>query len=139
MKFRRILTGALIAAALPRWFLCRRVVPARTRYVPERPVVHDRWHRPTLRAGRSSRPRQEQGSGALGTPKAPSYFYNASADELAIPANVDELVAQYCARGLTVQSVTEPGDHATLVETGFPGAVSWIAGRFAGTPAPSTC
>ncbi|MFW0795077.1 lipase family protein [Gordonia sp. CPCC 205515] len=78
-------------------------------------------------------------AGALGAPRAPSYYYNASADELVEPANVNKLAARYCARGLKVQSVTEAGDHATLWVTGFPGAVNWIAGRFARTPAPSAC
>ncbi|MFW0795052.1 lipase family protein [Gordonia sp. CPCC 205515] len=78
-------------------------------------------------------------AGALGTPRAPGYYYNASGDELVVPANVDKLVARYCARGLKVQSVTEPGIHATLAVTGYPAAVNWIAGRFARTPAPSTC
>ncbi len=78
-------------------------------------------------------------AGALGTPRAPSYYYHASADELAAPAKVRKLVARYCARGLRVEMVTEPGDHFTVAFTGFPGAVDWIAARFAGTPAPSTC
>lgn len=78
-------------------------------------------------------------AGALGTPSAPSYYYNASADELAVPVNVARLASHYCAKGLGVQSVTLPADHTTLLVTGFPGAVSWISDRFAGVPPPSTC
>lgn len=81
----------------------------------------------------------ENKPGAFGTPKAPGYFYNASADELVIPADVDKLAARYCAKGVVVQSVTQPGDHVSMLATGYPGAVSWIADRFADKPAPSTC
>lgn len=81
----------------------------------------------------------ENRAGSFGAPKAPSYFYTASADELVVPANVDKLVNHYCAEGLTVDSVKEPGDHASVQVTGFPGAVNWIADRFAGRPAPSAC
>lgn len=81
----------------------------------------------------------ENKPGAFGTPKAPGYFYNASADELVIPADVDKLAARYCAKGVVVQSVTQPGDHVSMLATGYPGAVDWIADRFADKPAPSTC
>lgn len=56
-----------------------------------------------------------------------------------MPANDDKLVAQYCAQGLTVQYVKYVSDHVTAQDEGFPGAIAWIADRFAGKPAPNTC
>ena len=81
----------------------------------------------------------ELDAGNYGTPKAPSYIYIASNDELVVPANVDTLVGRYCAEGLKVEYVKIPGEHASTLVTGFPGAVAWLASRFAGEPAPSTC
>ncbi|MGV9713731.1 lipase family protein [Gordonia sp. NPDC003424] len=51
----------------------------------------------------------ENRAGALGTPRAPSYYYNAGSDELAVPSDVDKLVARYCAKGLKVQSSPNQG------------------------------
>lgn len=77
--------------------------------------------------------------GQYGTPAAPTYLYMASNDELVVPADADKLVQKYCAEGLTVDYVKIPGEHVTTLATGFPGAVTWLAGRFAGKPAPTTC
>ena len=77
--------------------------------------------------------------GQYGRPTAPTRLYVAGNDELIVPANDDKLVRSYCAQGLTVQYVKYPGEHVIAQQEGFPGAVDWLADRFAGRPAPSTC
>ncbi|MCO4253230.1 lipase family protein [Pseudarthrobacter raffinosi] len=77
--------------------------------------------------------------GQYGRPNAPVHFYMASHDELVVPANADKLVQHYCEEGVKVQYIKYPGEHVTAQVTGFPGAVAWLADRFAGKPAPSSC
>lgn len=50
------------------------------------------------------------------------------------------LAARYCAEGVTVQATELPGlDHNQAGAAFFAEAFPWLAARFAGTPAPSTC
>lgn len=74
-----------------------------------------------------------------GTPQAPVYDYHATGDELAPIGPDRELVAQWCGEGVRVQHVEDPGEHFSEVAVGTPGALAWLAARFAGEPAPSTC
>jgi acetyl esterase/lipase len=77
--------------------------------------------------------------GRPGIPSAPVYDYHASQDELAPIGPDRELMARYCADGVAVQHVEFPGEHLSEVVTGAPGALGYIADRFAGLPAPSNC
>jgi pimeloyl-ACP methyl ester carboxylesterase len=78
-------------------------------------------------------------------PKAPRtgtpvYSYHATADEL-VPVQVENaLVAKYCARGDTVQIVRTPGgSHNTELLFAAPGAIRFLAARFAGEPPMDNC
>ena len=78
--------------------------------------------------------------GIAGTPTAPIYDYHAVNDELAPIAGDRALMARYCAAGVKVQHVESPIDeHISLAVTGAPGAISYLADRFAGRPAANTC
>jgi hypothetical protein len=74
-----------------------------------------------------------------GTPAAPIYDYHASEDEFAPIAGDRQLMARYCAAGVPVEHVEGTGEHLTFVVTGAPGAMSYLADRFAGLPAPQNC
>ncbi len=78
--------------------------------------------------------------GYPGTPRTPILFYHSLNDEFAPIEQMRQLAARYCAEGRTVHVVTSPaGDHIAYVITGFPTALSYIADRFAGKPAPNDC
>jgi hypothetical protein len=75
-----------------------------------------------------------------GTPRAPIYDYHAVGDELAPVGPDRQLMARYCAAGVKVQHVEDRiGEHLTEEELGGAGAIKYLAARFAGVPAPSTC
>ncbi|MPZ67140.1 MAG: lipase [Pseudonocardiaceae bacterium] len=78
----------------------------------------------------------------LGTtpPAAPVLLYHAALDEL-IPVTVArQLAADYCARDVTVRYLESPIDeHVSYAANAAPAAVTWLAERFAGQPASSTC
>lgn len=74
------------------------------------------------------------------TPLAPTYLYQSATDELEPVAGADAIVANYCRRGAVVDYVRAPaGEHIAFQAAGAPGAAQFIAGRFAGRPAPNTC
>ncbi len=69
----------------------------------------------------------------------PMFHYHGTNDEI-VPFDQDaELNAAYCAFGDTVDWQTYPGGHVTTYVQGMTPAVAWIAGRFAGEPAPDNC
>ncbi len=73
-------------------------------------------------------------------PAAPIYDYHADTDELVPVGQDDTLVKAWCARGATVQTVRDAaGEHAleALVRGGD--ALNYLADRFAGKTAPTTC
>lgn len=73
-------------------------------------------------------------------PRVPMKIYESVNDELIPVEGVRELIAAYCASGVTVQYREEVlSEHISLAATGAPEAVAWLADRFAGRPAPSTC
>lgn len=76
-----------------------------------------------------------------GTPTAPTFFYNAISDELVWIKPLDNLVAQYCAAGATLDYYRDPAglEHIQATATFVPLALSYLTDRFAGSPAPSTC
>lgn len=82
--------------------------------------------------------RNHLGRGA--TPTAPLYVYHAINDELIPIAAVDDLVARYCREGVTVSYHRDPAsEHVSLVATGATAALAYLADRFAGRPAPTSC
>lgn len=73
-------------------------------------------------------------------PTTPLYTYHAINDQLIPIKEVDELIAKYCADGVRVRYHRDPAsDHNVLAGTGAPAAVAYLADRFAGKTAPSTC
>ncbi|MFB9909297.1 lipase family protein [Allokutzneria oryzae] len=74
------------------------------------------------------------------TPAGPMYVYQSVNDEIIPIEDARALARNYCARGTSVK-FTESfvSEHVSLAVTGAPGAVAWLADRFAGKPAPSTC
>lgn len=88
-------------------------------------VLHD------VLAANSPRPAQ------TGTPV---YSYHATADELVPVAVEDAFVAKYCAAGDRVQIVrTQGGSHNTELLSGAPGAIAFLANRFAGNEPVDNC
>jgi hypothetical protein len=78
--------------------------------------------------------------GIPGTPSAPVYDYHSSIDELAPIGPDRQLMQRYCAAGVRVDHVeTLAGEHLLVTVTGAPGAVAYLADRFAGEPAPDDC
>jgi hypothetical protein len=74
------------------------------------------------------------------TPGAPLFVYQSVNDELIPMADVNDLIAEYCEEGVTVAYYQDlASEHITLAFTGGPLAVSHLASRFAGAPAPTTC
>lgn len=75
-----------------------------------------------------------------GVPAAPVYDYHAINDQLA-PIGPDRaLMERFCRGGARVQKVEDPLlEHLGLAATGAPGALDYLADRFAGKPAPNTC
>jgi cell division septation protein DedD len=68
------------------------------------------------------------------------YIYHAVNDELIPMAAVNTLVSQYCGAGVAVTYYQDPAsDHNSLAGSGGPAAVDYLAARFAGVVAPSTC
>jgi hypothetical protein len=68
------------------------------------------------------------------------YFFHAVLDELIPVEDVNTLVAQYCASGVTVDYYQDPAsDHNSLAVSGAPAAVANLAARFAGNAPTNTC
>lgn len=69
----------------------------------------------------------------------PLYDYHGQADQFIPLDQAYELKRAYCARGTRVQYDLYPGEHLTTQMQGATGALSWIANRFAGQTAPTSC
>ncbi|MBA8961954.1 pimeloyl-ACP methyl ester carboxylesterase [Rhodococcus percolatus] len=81
-----------------------------------------------------------ENSPAAGTAGAPIYSYHADGDELVPVAVHDDFVRQSCAAGSAVQVVRYPGgSHNTTLISRAPGAVDFLAARFAGRAAVGDC
>ena len=73
-------------------------------------------------------------------PTGPLYMYTSQTDEFAPLGPALRLAACYCAAGVTVDQVTDPPtDHVAELAVGGPGALTYLADRFAGKAPPSTC
>lgn len=74
------------------------------------------------------------------TPAAPALVYHGDADTLVDVSQGRGLRADWCAQGATVRYSELPlTGHVGGALLGGPGAVRWLAERFAGIPAPSNC
>jgi hypothetical protein len=73
------------------------------------------------------------------TPTAPMHIYEATNDELIPLDDVQALVRNYCGHGLAVQYQEYPGEHLFVAGSGAWDALNWLAARFTGAAAPSTC
>ncbi|MFE3193661.1 lipase family protein [Nocardia sp. NPDC059240] len=79
-------------------------------------------------------------AGGYGTPSAPLYIYQAMNDEDAPMADTDQLVGDYCARGVNVTYVKHPGvEHLTGNVAGSPAALDWLGQRLTAAGATTTC
>ncbi len=79
-------------------------------------------------------------AGRYGTPNAPLYLFMAEQDQIAITANTDALIADYCARGVPVSYIKYPGtEHVSAETVGSGAALDWLADRLDGIPATTTC
>lgn len=73
-------------------------------------------------------------------PGVPLYLYESTQDEFMPLEDVRALVRTYCDLGLPVQYHEDRlSEHVTLAGQGAPAALAWLADRFAGSAAPSTC
>jgi len=79
-------------------------------------------------------------SGIPGTPSAPVYEYHAQFDQLAPIATARQQLRRYCDDGVAVQHVVDYlTEHISQVVVGAPGAVAFLANRFAGQAPKNTC
>ena len=75
-----------------------------------------------------------------GTPTAPIYDYHAVDDEFAPIAADRQLLHRFCNAGVPVDHVEVPvGEHLSEAVAGAPGAMDYLAGRFAHQAVPQTC
>jgi dienelactone hydrolase len=74
-----------------------------------------------------------------GKPTMPMYMFHGQADEFIQMSQHYDLKKNYCAKGVKVYFDAYPSEHITTLFQAAPKALSWMADRFAGTAAPSTC
>ncbi len=72
-------------------------------------------------------------------PKVPVLQYHSAGDEIVPLAQARALHATWCAKGVRTSMVLYPGEHPTGDTAGAPGALAFLASRFAGQPFTSTC
>lgn len=72
-------------------------------------------------------------------PKVPMHIYLARYDQVMPKEDVDAWVSQMCRSGTKVQYRTFVSGHISGMVVGFGQARDFLADRFAGKPAPSTC
>ncbi|TDW83319.1 secretory lipase [Kribbella sp. VKM Ac-2566] len=72
-------------------------------------------------------------------PSVPVFQYHAALDEIVPIGQARALNQAWCAKGTPMVFSVVPGDHITGETTGLPGAVSWLADRFAERPLQTTC
>ncbi|GAB2991189.1 lipase family protein [Nocardioides montaniterrae] len=79
-----------------------------------------------------------QGTGGFLEGTQPSKTYGAG-DGVMIAGDVRSLARRYCSRGVRVKYEQYALSHFTSVTQWLPSAYSWVQGRMAGKPAPSSC
>ena len=79
-------------------------------------------------------------SGIPGTPSAPVYEYHAKFDQLAPIGTARKQLRRYCDDGVPVQHVVNAfTEHISQTVVGAPGAVAFLAQRFAGQAPKNSC
>ncbi len=74
-----------------------------------------------------------------GVPRVPVYQWHGT-DDVVSPQAVRDVAGRYCRAGTPVRLDMIPGaDHGAAMLAGAPRALDYLADRFAGRPAPSTC
>jgi hypothetical protein len=72
-----------------------------------------------------------------GTQPSPTF---GTGDGVMVTGDVRALAREYCARGVTVDYLEYASlGHIATVLAWLPTAATWLAGRFAGQPAPQNC
>lgn len=79
-----------------------------------------------------------------GHPSAPMFMvwgnHDGKGDDVMVANDQADLAAEYCRQGVPVQTQEIQGaDHSNAGATFIGDAQTWLAARFAGAPAPSTC
>jgi predicted esterase len=70
----------------------------------------------------------------------PVFVAQGLADTVVLPSTTAQLEQSWCSKGVRIDVRWYPSaTHFTIPTIAAPAAVSWLAGRFAGTSAPSTC
>jgi len=80
----------------------------------------------------------EENSMGTRTPNTNIYVYEGTNDEIMPVKDVDDLVDNYCSKGLKVQYNRTGGDHL-LMALGSTAPMNWALDRLAGKAAPSNC
>jgi len=82
----------------------------------------------------------QQNTPGAASPDAPLFITQGDADKIVSPAVTAAFVQRLCDQGETVAFHSYPGEgHITTPAVSVPDLVPWVADRFAGKPAPSTC
>lgn len=104
------------------------------RRMAELSTIDDPLHHPPLLA------RLADNRAGETAPTAPVRLYHAQFDQLIPIALARDLFADYCELGAAVQFQTIPAaDHVGGATAGAAQTIAWLADRFAGRPAPSSC
>ncbi|NUS45587.1 MAG: lipase [Mycobacteriaceae bacterium] len=75
-----------------------------------------------------------------GVPKTAVFEWHSPVDALLPVESIINTMHRYCRAGTRVHTELVPSpDHLTTAILGLPAATIWLADRFAGLPAPSTC
>jgi pimeloyl-ACP methyl ester carboxylesterase len=72
-------------------------------------------------------------------PQVPIYQFHGQADEFIPLDQAYQLKKDWCALGTKVQFDLYPSEHLTTLFQGSTNSLNWIANRFAGATAPSSC
>ncbi|HWD04565.1 MAG TPA: lipase family protein [Amycolatopsis sp.] len=85
--------------------------------------------------------RSDGKTSALPRPSAaPTFLYNGIHDEITFIGQTDQLYANDCARGSTIDFYRDPVvEHVSGIPVFIAKAIGYLRARFAGSPAPNTC
>jgi hypothetical protein len=72
-------------------------------------------------------------------PTVPVFQYHAATDEIIPIGQAQALNQAWCAHGVRTVFSLVPGDHVAGETAGLLPSIAWLADRFAGHPAASTC
>ncbi|MFE9326288.1 lipase family protein [Nocardia sp. NPDC052278] len=104
--------------------------------------VRDYASSTTMIGDRNARAVVEENSLELfdGIPKIPIFEWHSPSDPLIPTDSILNVDRRYCAAGVPLQAeLTFAPEHLSAAILGIPSALSWLAARFRGEPAPSNC